>query len=193
MENSQEKNDVKRIRLDEGITRTSASGDEASSSSTESLARTEDTEKETVVKKLVGTWCLKTFMNKSVQGDARNPFGEKPRGQLYYGNQGHVGVHIMRSHRDRIMPKTHYEASGTEAQRIVNDFFAYSGTYSVDPKQEVVHHNLETHISPNQVGEVFSRRYKFSQDEGGNPELSLTMVSDPSKELVWTRKAAHKP
>jgi hypothetical protein len=136
-----------------------------------------------VQKKLVGTWMLQTFVNKSQEGDKRFPFGENPVGQLYYDNNNRVGVHIMRAERKPIQAATHYDATPEESKLIVNQFFGYCGTYEIDPKEQLVKHHLEAHISPNNVGDQFVRKYEFY----GNNELSLTMKNDPNRELTWKK------
>jgi hypothetical protein len=93
---------------------------------------------------LVGTWRLVRFENRSKDGKIDRPYGEHPRGYFTYDPTGHLSIHIMKN--PPIAPfASGDEDKGTDAEKVkaFDAYVGYFGTYRVDKKNHVLHHQVE--------------------------------------------------
>lgn len=129
----------------------------------------------------MGTWQLISFEEKQ-NDDVIYPFGKNPMGYIIYTNDGHVSVQIMSSNRTKFSSDDRFEATPQECVTIFKEYFCYFGTYEIDDKKNIIKHKIEGHIFSNMVDQIFERHFNFVDDI-----LTLTMVNDPNKSLVWKK------
>ena len=110
--------------------------------------------KDTIAKKLIGTWKIISLEVPDKNGQVSYPFGREPRGYISYDSTGHMGVHIMNIERPK--PDT-----GTN---IARGYLAYFGTYEINEKDGVVVHHMEGNTNPGLTGTDYIRYYDFDGD-----------------------------
>lgn len=116
-----------------------------------------------------GTWRLISFENVDDDGRRR----ERPmRGQLTYTPDGLMSAQLM--------PKQEEEGDGS-----TRPYYAYFGTYEIDPDAKTVSHKVEGSNITAWVDTVLVRHYIF--DESGR--LLLTVKEDDRDVLIlkWAR------
>jgi hypothetical protein len=119
---------------------------------------------------LVGAWGLVSWRVTSSGGETTYPFGETPEGQIIYSATGQMSAQLM------------YPGAGigdlsgldqTEAiLRVSRTFFAYYGTYSVDPIARTVTHHVQGSLRPSWVGTDQLRGFELLDDD----RMALTVV-----------------
>jgi hypothetical protein len=127
----------------------------------------------------VGTWKLV-----SISSSESRLFGERPMGILIYDAEGNVAVQIMRNPRPDLSCAPGFPTA-REVQVAYKGYYAYYGTYDVDPEKRTITHHLEGSLRPGDVGKDFTRAYEIS----GN-RLALTPVDDDQARdacLTWER------
>jgi hypothetical protein len=127
----------------------------------------------------VGTWKLV-----SISSSESRLFGERPMGILIYDAAGHVAVQIMRNPRPDMSCAPGFPTA-KEVQVAYKGYYAYYGTYDVDPEKRTITHHLEGSLRPGDVGKDFTRAYEIS----GN-RMALTPIDDDQARdacLTWER------
>ena len=148
------------------------------------LASTSATPKQdTLAKKIVGAWRLV-----SVQGTDPTVHVEydHPTGLIIYDQSGWMGVQI--AVKGARKPFANGVSSGTVEEKAAafDNYVAYYGTYTLDPRAGTVTHHLESHSYPGVKGVNTVRWFEFQ----GNDRLVLVPVED-GKGGVIVRKDAH--
>jgi hypothetical protein len=110
--------------------------------------------KSEVIKKLAGFWKLETFVRKGRDGQNAYPFGKDALGYIMYDTTGHMGVHIMRTGRQR--PES--------GRGVAEGYMAYFGTYEILEKDGIIIHHMEGNTSPSLTGTDYIRYFEFKED-----------------------------
>ena len=148
-----------------------------------------------VVDQLVGGWSLVSRVTTSSDGKVVPDSGlsATPKGVLIYDAAGHVAAQLSRPGRTVAMlaeecrDAEKIRGTADTAQTILG-YDAYFGTYTVDAKEGVVTHHLESALYPGEIGKDIKRRFSISAD-------TLTIAFDTSlrdgtpvtRTLVWSR------
>ena len=142
---------------------------------------------------LVGAWTLVAAVAVDPDGSTRPVTfidgAEHATGTLVYTADGTVVVAITGHPRPdfRRSAKTP-NAGAADAVALLRTFYAYSGTYDVDP----VHHRIVQHVGdslwPDEIGKTYARTYRLdgdrlSFDTDPLPVAGGTVVN----RLIWTR------
>lgn len=144
---------------------------------------------------LVGGWSLKSRVTTTADGKTLVDPGLSvlPKGVLIYDAYGHVVAQLSRPGRTVDMLgdecRKALEVKGTDdtAQTILG-YDAYFGTYTVDEKQGIVTHHLESALFPGDIGKSIVRHFtiagnmltiKFTTTLGDGTPITRT--------LVWSR------
>ena len=138
-----------------------------------------------VDQRLVGAWRLA-----SVEGtDAVTHFAfDHPTGILIYDRSGWMSVQIdVKGSRK---PFVNGAAGGTSEEKVFafDNYLAYYGTYTVDPKEQTVTHHLEDSIAPNRRGADNVRWFEFQ----GNDRLTLIPREDGRGGVLDRKNATFK-
>jgi len=132
--------------------------------------------------RLVGNWKLVSFETLSPTGEARP--GTYDSGRLHYDRAGNMAAHLMRT------PAAKTPAPATDQARSAayRSYLGYYGPYTVDEKNQIVHHLVEGSSFPHWIGTDQVRGYSVSED---GQKLVLTVVSGPgatpSSRVTWQR------
>jgi Lipocalin-like domain len=115
---------------------------------------------------LVGTWKLLSREDHTHAGERRiDPsLGTNPIGLVIFDNKGNFAAQFMK--RDRgVAPEAEAAKLPSNNSRARGGYDAYFGTYSVDDSSGVVTTRLAGALSPENVGQVFTRNMSISGDE----------------------------
>ena len=148
-----------------------------------------------VLEQLVGGWSLVSRVTTAVDGKVLTDSGlsATPKGLLIYDRTGHVAAQLSRQGRTVEMLadecREAQKVKGTEdtAQTILG-YDAYFGTYTVNEKEGIVTHRLESALFPGDIGKSIARGFTISGDT-----LTIkfnTTLGDGTpvtRTLVWAR------
>jgi hypothetical protein len=148
-----------------------------------------------VVDQLVGGWSLVSRVTTTSDGKVLSDPGlsATPKGVLIYDRFGHVAAQLSRPGRTvDMLGKECREAEqvkGTNdtAQTILG-YDAYFGTYTVNAKERVVIHHLESALFPGDIGKDIKREFEVA---GNTLTIRFhTTLHDGTpvvRTLVWAR------
>lgn len=115
---------------------------------------------------LIGTWQLLSREDRTAGGERRiDPgLGADPVALLFFDRQGHFAAQFMK--RDRTVTRE-IEPTNTAPNnsRARGGYDAYFGTYHVDDSGGTVTTTLVGALSPENVGQVFTRMMTVAGDE----------------------------
>jgi hypothetical protein len=154
-----------------------------------------DTAAVRVADQIVGGWSLVSRVTTTSDGKvvADTGLSATPSGVLIYDHAGHVAAQLSRPGRTvEMLEKECRDAQNVKgtndtAQTILG-YDAYFGTYTVDTKNGIVTHHLESALFPGDIGKDIKRRFSISRD-------MLTIKFDTTQRdgtpivrtLVWSR------
>jgi len=148
--------------------------------------------------RFVGTWKLKSVVQKSSAGLVSRPFEDSPLGYISYMPDGFMHAILMKSGRSligvspeelseafrskRIFTGLRYMTAGLRYVKAMTSFLSYCGTYEVSGNT-IVHH-VKAAMVPDWIGTDLKRDFAFS----GNT-LTLTARDNAGNvmDLVWER------
>ena len=147
------------------------------------------------VDQLVGGWSLVSRVTTTSEGKALSDPGlsTTPRGVLIYDRLGHVAAQLSRPGRtvemlgDECREAERVKGTNDTAQTILG-YDAYFGTYTVNAKEHVVTHHLESALFPGDIGKDIKREFEIAGDT-----LTIrfhTTLRDGTpvvRTLVWAR------
>jgi hypothetical protein len=148
-----------------------------------------------IIDQLVGGWRLVSRVTTTADGRVLVDPGlsAMPSGVLIYDHSGHVAAQLSRPGRavatlgDECRAAEKVKGTNDTAQTILG-YDAYFGTYTVDAKQGLVTHHLESALFPGDIGKDIRRNFSISADT-----LTIkfqTTIADGThvvRTLVWTR------
>ena len=145
-----------------------------------------------VEERLIGAWRLVSLETVRPNGEVIYPFfGRHPEGLLMYDRSGWMSVQIVADPKPMVPPSDSREgflaAPAVEKASAIDGYYAYCGTWTVDPSGQTVTHHIRQSLSPGERGEEAVRRLSLD----GN---RLTLVAkahetgeDHERRLVWER------
>lgn len=133
------------------------------------------------MKEINGIWRLKSFIQKSKNGDSYFPFGENPDGTLIYDKSGYMSVIISRSDRKDLFIGKNLEE--LDKSSLLADFIAYSGKYDISDEKVV--HQVEMSFIPQWIGKDMDRSYQIENEK----LILITPLEDNEffNEIIWER------
>ena len=116
--------------------------------------------------KLIGTWELLSREDRTHAGERRiDPsLGANPVALLIFDKQGHFAAQFMKRERGTT-PEAEASNPAPNNSRARGGYDAYFGTYSVDDSLGTVTTSLAGALSPENVGQVFTRTMSVVGDE----------------------------
>jgi Lipocalin-like domain len=144
---------------------------------------------------LIGSWSLESRVTTGEDGGVLTDPGlsATPRGILIYDRSGHVAAQLSRPGRTEAMLadecRDAQKVKGTpDTAQTILGYDAYFGTYSVDAKDGVVIHHLDSALFPGDIGKSITRRFTLS---GDTLKISFnTTLRDGTpvtRTLIWKR------
>lgn len=148
-----------------------------------------------IVDQLAGSWRLVSRVTTAADGKVLVDPGlsSMPIGVLIYDRTGHVAAQLSRPGRtvaalaDECRAAEKVKGTNDTAQTILG-YDAYFGTFTIDPKESVITHHLESALFPGDIGKDIKRSFSISGDT-----LTIkfhTTIADGTsvvRTLVWTR------
>ena len=114
-----------------------------------------------VIPKLVGSWKLVSFHSQDSSGQTTYPFGKDAQGRLIYEPDGRMAVQLMNPNRPGFASDDPLVTSEEEVRAAFGGYTAYYGTYSVNPDERTITHQIEAALLPNWVGTDQRRLFEF--------------------------------
>lgn len=142
--------------------------------------------------RLIGAWRLVSIETIRPDGEVIYPlFGRHPEGLLMYDRSGWMSVQIVSD------PKPTVPASSSLAQvraappaekvAAMEGYYAYCGTWTVDPEGAAVTHHIRQSLNPGERGENGVRFLTLDGDRLTLRAKVHEMGEDHQRRLVWER------
>jgi len=145
-----------------------------------------------VTEKLIGAWRLVSVETTRPTGEVIYPFyGKHPQGLLIYDRSGWMGVQIVSDPQPTVPDASSREAflaaAPGEKVAAIDGFYAYFGTWSVDPSGSTVTHHIKQSLYPAERGEDGVRRLALDGNRLTLFSKTHEMGEDHERRLVWER------
>jgi len=142
--------------------------------------------------KLVGAWRLVSIETIRPNGDVIYPFyGKHPDGLLVYNQNGWMSVQIASDPSAAVPKDGSWEgflaAPSPEKITAIERYYAYFGTWSLDPLASTVTHHIKQSLRPGERGEDGVRHFIFDGDRLTLTAAAHEMGEDHERKLVWQR------
>lgn len=140
--------------------------------------------------KLIGSWRLVSVETMRPNGEIITEWmGKAPTGLIVYLPNGLMSVQIMRDPRPaRFESGSRLKASPEELKAAYLGYYAYWGKYTISPSENMVIHDVESSLWPEEVGTIYKR---FFSIEGSRLVLTTAPYKRGDEErrnrLVWER------
>lgn len=120
----------------------------------------------TMGEQLVGTWNLVIAEITAADGKKTLPFGDKPKGQIIFTEDGHFSrVHVS-SGLPRIASNNRLAGTDADNKAIAQGTLSLFGSYTVDEEKKTLTFNIVASTFPNQEGSAQTRTIdKLTADE----------------------------
>jgi Lipocalin-like domain len=150
---------------------------------------------EGVAGQLVGSWSLVSRVTTTADGTvlADPGLSATPKGLLIYDRSGHMAAQLSRPGRtvemlgDECREAQKVKGTNDTVQSILG-YDAYFGTYTVNEKEGIVTHNVESALFPGDVGKHVARRFALAGDTLTIKFNTTTRDGTAvTRTLVWTR------
>ena len=148
-----------------------------------------------VAEQLPGAWRLVSIETVRPSGEVVYPYyGKHPEGLLIYDRSGWMSVQIVSDPRPTVPTASSREgflaSKPAEKVEAIDGYYAYCGTWSVDPAASTVTHHIGQSLDPGERGEDVVR--KLSIDGNRLTLLAKTHEAgeDRQRRLVWERAPA---
>lgn len=140
--------------------------------------------------RLVGTWSLLTREDRTPGGELRvEPgLGSDPIALLYFDRAGHFAAQFMKRDRGTIVPEAVTATAVPNNSRSRAGYDAYFGTYRVDEGRSTVATTLTGALSPENVGQTFTRHMSVAADKLTIRLETASTTGEPIiRTLCWKR------
>ena len=121
--------------------------------------------------RLIGSWSLVSRVTTGSDGSVITDPGlsSTPTGILIYDRSGHVAAQLSRAGRSESMLAAECQdaqkVKGTpDTAQTILGYDAYFGTYTVDAREGIVTHHLESALFPGDIGKSIIRHFTISGD-----------------------------
>src|SRR5579859_3668100 len=142
--------------------------------------------------RLVGAWHLVSIETIRPNGEVIYPFyGKHPEGLLIYDRSGWMSVQIV-SDPKPMTPMTDSREkflTAPEAEKVsaIDGYYAYFGTWTIDPTGNSVTHHIRQSLYPGERGEDGTRTLSLQGDRLTLVAKSHEMGEDHQRKLTWER------
>jgi hypothetical protein len=143
----------------------------------------------TMREQLVGTWNLVIAEITAADGKKTLPFGDKPKGQIIFTEDGHFSQVHVSSGLPRIASNNRLAGTDADNKAIVQGTLSLFGTYTVDEEKKTLTFNIIASTFPNQEGAAQTRTIdKLTADEFVNTNRGATR-DGPAAAANYYRRA----
>jgi len=143
-----------------------------------------------VSQKLIGAWRLISVETTRPNGEVIYPFyGQHPEGLLIYDRSGWMSVQIVSDPKPTVPTGSSREeflkAAPAERASAANGYYAYYGTWTVDPSGSTVTHHIQQSLYPAERGEDGVRPLTLEGNRLILRAKAHEMGEDHQRKLVW--------
>jgi lipocalin-like protein len=154
----------------------------------------ENQKRTSIANELVGCWRLISVETVRPSGEVIYPFyGKHPEGLLIYDRSGWMSVQIVSDPRPTVPHSSSREgflaAASSEKVAAIDGYYAYFGTWTVDPSGATVTHHITQSLYPGERGEEGVRRLELRRDRLTLTAKTHEMGEEHERRLVWERTA----
>ena len=142
--------------------------------------------------RLAGAWQLVSVETIRPNGEVIYPYyGKHPEGLLIYDRSGWMSVQIV-SDPKPVIPNGDsraaiFAATPEQKASALEGYYAYFGTWTVDPSGATVTHHLRQSLYPGERGEDFVRQLSFDGNRLTLIAKAHEMGEDHQRRLTWER------
>ena len=137
---------------------------------------------------LVGTWNFVIAEITAADGKKTLPFGDKPKGQIIFTEDGHFSQVHVSSGLPRIASNNRLAGTDADNRAIVHGTLALFGTYTVDEAKKTLTFNIVASTYPNQEGTSHTRTIdRLTADEFRNTNPGAARDGPALAANVYTR------
>lgn len=122
-------------------------------------------------RQLLGVWDLVSIEDRDPKNEVSLWLGQHPTGTITYSPGGRMAVQFMGDPPPAITAQNAWQGreinpavSISELRDALGGYYAYFGTYKVDPVRHVVTHHIRASLRPSEVGIDYERPYRFDGD-----------------------------
>lgn len=133
--------------------------------------------KESVIKKIIGTWKFVSWIYKDQNGETVHYFGKDAKGILMYDESGYMNAQITRGDRSNFAAKSLGEGSSHEIDAAYKSYAAYYGQFYERSPGEM-RHIVEGSLFPNWTGHEEIRYAEM-------PDNDTLILSAPPIKVNW--------
>ena len=147
---------------------------------------------------LIGAWRLVSVETIRPGGEVIYPFyGKHPEGLIVYDRSGWMSVQIVSDPQPTVPRASSREeflaAVTAEKVAAAEGYYAYYGTWTLDPSNSTVTHHIKQSLYPGERGEEGIRRFVLDGDHLTLIAKTREMGEDHERKLVWQRLQKDKP
>lgn len=121
---------------------------------------------------LVGVWRVVQWCDRDPAGGFTERFGQKPIGFFVYTPTGQLSIQVMRTPAPSPFAAGDNSPTDEERRTLLDGYFGYFGTYTIDAANSSVVHHVEGGTIPSYIGTDQHRRFRITGDTlsiGGEP------------------------
>ena len=142
----------------------------------------------TLREQLVGTWNFVIAEITAADGKKTLPFGDKPKGQIIFTENGHFSQVHVSSGLPRIASNNRLAGTDSDNRAIVHGTLALFGTYTVDEAKKTLTFNITASTYPNQEGTSQTRTIdKLTAEEFVNTNRGAARDGPAAAANYYTR------
>jgi Lipocalin-like domain len=146
---------------------------------------------QSITNRLVGAWRLVSVDTVRPNGEVIYPFyGKHPARLLIYDASGWMSVQIVSDPKPTMSAdsrETFLAAPAADKVKAIDGYYAYCGTWTVDPSASTVTHHIRESLYPGEGGVDFVRKFTFDGDRLTLTARTHEMGEDHVRRLVWER------
>lgn len=156
------------------------------------LPQVESQHAASVAERLAGAWQLVSIETLRPNKEVIYPFyGKHPEGLLVYDRSGWMSVQIVSDPKPVIPNSSSREgmlaASSADKANAIESYYAYFGTWTIDPAAMTVTHHLRQSLYPGERGEDFVRQLSIDGERLTLLAKLHEMGEEHVRRLVWER------
>ena len=148
--------------------------------------------------RFVGAWRLVSIETLRPNGEVIYPFyGKHAQGLIMYDRSGWMSVQIVSDPAPAVPTAQSREevraASAEEKSKAFDGYYAYRGTWTLDPANSTVTHHIKQSLTPGEKDEEAVRHFVLDGDRLILRAKTHEMGEDHERKLVWQRIAIAQP
>jgi Lipocalin-like domain len=140
----------------------------------------------------VGAWKLVSIETVRPNGEVIYPFyGKHPQGLIMYDRSGWMSVQIVSDPAVTVPGGASWDAvlaaPAAEKTKAYESYYAYCGTWTLDPAAKTVTHHIRQSLRPGERDDDAVRHFELDGDRLVLTARTHEMGEDHERKLVWQR------